>query len=242
MAWDLSEGRPLWGIRHTKKGFLLQAAKPLRTVYFTQEDTEDDLHDRFDLMRRAGREPNDRVWVVPKNLKMLLDSIAGMDVIKKEIDEVVATAGPVDLILFDPMRRMHAKSENDSEVIAALWGKLDEIHVKYNCSTIFSHHIIKPPKDTMSNFDLSSPFAARGSGDIFGGGDAFINVVPEPMRGQPSKYRDLGLHFESKRARPLPPVKLRLSFETGQASFLGFLQGRTQGDHESEPILGAQDI
>ena len=226
LGWDLAEHKPLWGITHSKDGPVFLASRPMRTVYFTQEDTEDDFQDRSQLMFNAGRTVNDLLWIVPKNLKMLLDSPTGFQVILNEIGGVVTKSGPVDLVLFDPMRRMHAKSENDSEIIAALWQRLDELHCQFDCSTIFSHHVVKPPKDASSHFDPTSPFAARGSGDIFGGGDAFINVVPKGMRGQPRNYRDVELHFETKRGKPIAPVDVRISFETGGITFMSYLQGR----------------
>ena len=236
LAWDLSEGKPIWGVKHSKEGFIFVPPRPMRTVYFMQEDTEDDAHDRLLCCFKGGRTCNDNLWLVPKNLKIRVDDPAGLNLIQNELDSVVQNAGPIDLVMFDPMRRMHYKSENDSDVIAGLWRTLDGIHQRYNCATLFAHHIIKPTGDTSKWFDKTSPFIARGSGDIYGGGDAFANVVPKALRGQTRQHRGLEIHFESKRGKPLSPIFLRVHFETGSVEFRNFVVGREPNEPEDDPI------
>jgi RecA-family ATPase len=220
LAWDLSEGSPIWGITHSKNGPVFQPARPMSVAYFAQEDTEDDLQDRIEIMIKGGRQLNDRLWFIPKNLGLLLDSAAMA--IQGELDDVAAY-GPLDLIIFDPMRRSHALDENDSGAMARLWQALDVLHRRYNCSTLFSHHIVKPPTAKGNTFDLTSPFAGRGSGDIYAGGDAFINVVPSATRGQPTTYQCEDIHFASKRAQTPTAARLRVKFDTGEVVFEHFL-------------------
>lgn len=235
LAWELSEGKPAWGIKHTKDGYLFPTSRPMRTVYFTQEDTDDDFHDRALLHFSRGREDNDRLWISTKDLSRIFTSPAGRAALSRELDDVVAKAGPIDLIILDPMRRMHDGNENDSQVISAMFTEIDKYHNRYNCATIFAHHTIKPPRDSMSTFDMTSPQAGRGSGDIYGGGDAFIVVKPVNVgRGRPSRLRrHLELHFETKRAQPLEPVRMVVDFSTGSSEFEGFLTGR-KGEDEGE--------
>jgi len=228
MAWQLSEGRPLWGIHKARGEPLFQPSRPMRVVYFSQEDTDDDIQDRIELLASAGWKPNDRFWVVPKDLKLSFDE-PGKAMIHAHLNQV-REVGPIDLILFDPMRRMHYGKENDSETIANIWKTLDALHERYDCGTIFSHHVVKPPRDTTGSYDPTSPYAARGSGDIYGGGDAFINVIPKTQRGRGTAKRDLDLHFETKRSRAISPVTLSVSFETGEVSFVSFLLGREKSD------------
>lgn len=214
-AWNLSEGLPAWGINELKPPGLL------RTVYFTQEDTEADIQKRVLLCAEAGhRTPNDRLWVVPKNLNIKLDTPEGRYIIKRELDSVVEKAGPIDLVIFDPMRRMYIGEENDSSTIAALWHWIEGLHNDYNCSTLITHHIKKPPNDR-SSYDPTDPFTGRGSGDIYGGGDAFVMVVPGPMSADGVSSRKLSLHFESKRGGQLASAELRMRFTDGQVECLG---------------------
>jgi RecA-family ATPase len=220
LGWDLSEGRNIWGVKHTKNGEVFVPARPMRVLYFTQEDTEDDLQDRFKLMVAAGRVPNENFYYQTKDLNFAFDGESG----EKRIHEAIKTCAPIDLVMFDPMRRIHYFDENDSQAIAKFWKSLNDLEAKFNCSAIFSHHLTKPSKDGASR---ESPHAARGSGDIFGGADTFINVVPKPKQGQTrrSYQKSLALHFETKRSAPLEPIGLTVDLVTGLVNFDCFNPG-----------------
>jgi RecA-family ATPase len=210
-AWSLGEGNPVWGVG------ALMPPRPLRTIYFTQEDSEGDITKRMLAHLGAGRPPNDRVWIVPKNLNMVLDTPEGRKLIEDELDSVRETAGAIDLVMFDPMRRMHHGEENDSATIAKLWRVIDIIHSRYDCATLISHHVKKPPSDR-SGHDPTDPFEGRGSGDIYGGGDAFGMVVPGKLAPDGKSWRQVIVHFESKRGEQMPPAELRVDFTTGRVT------------------------
>jgi hypothetical protein len=233
LAWDLSEGEPIWGVHHSKKGFLFVPKGPMRVVYFSQEDAEDDFQDRAEIIAKTGREPNDNFWFVPKNLQMTLDSENGVRLIENELD-AAAQARPLDLIILDPLRRVLQGDESNSERIAEVWRTVDVWSQKFNCSFIVAHHVVKPPRDKGSNYDPSSPYVSRGSSDIYAGADAFINVVPRTQRGQPTKGRLLELHFTTKRSREISPVRVRVNFETGGVEFVEFLNGRDGDDGDAQ--------
>lgn len=219
MCWSLAEGNPLWSI-HFKDGKpALAPPRPMRCVYFTQEDTDDDFQDRaLAHVQGGGRQITDLLHIVPKNLERVFDTDAGKKMVEAEIDDAQRKMGGVDLVAFDPLRRMHHGDENDSSVIGEIWTVLDRIHRRYGCSTFINHHIVKPPMDK-SNWDPTDPYIARGSGDIYGGGDAFINVVPGAYK--PDEWRNVTLHFESKRAKGLLPAALKVWFTTGKVDYLG---------------------
>jgi hypothetical protein len=234
-AWDLSEGEPVWGLKRSDGEYLLKPSRPMRTVYLAQEDTEDDVHDRLSAHFSQGRAANDRLWIVPKNLKIRLDSERGCALLEEELDAVANGCGKIDLVMFDPFRRMHHGDENDSLAIAKIWGVLESVHRRYGCATIISHHTVKPPADR-SLFDPTDPFIARGSGDIYGGGDAFINVVPKRLENDPPS-RKVALYFESKRGRPLAPAMVKVHFDTGAVEWLGAAWERKE--REEEGHIGA---
>jgi hypothetical protein len=52
-------------------------------VYFSQEDTEDNLHDRIKAHFSIGRDPNPNLWLIPKNLNLKLDSDLGLQLLEK---------------------------------------------------------------------------------------------------------------------------------------------------------------
>jgi RecA-family ATPase len=210
LAWDLSEGKSVWGLP------ALTSPTPLRTVYFTQEDTEDDIDLRIKAHLSAKREPNDRVWIVPKNLSIKLDTNEGRRIVERELDHVAEAAGKIDLVMFDPMRRIHNGNENDSDTIGRIWDVVDKIHRRYGCGVIISHHITKPPHDK-KGYDPTDPFNGRGSGDIYGGGDAFVVVVPGSMNKERTERR-VSVYFESKRAQEMEPAMLKVDFKTGNVT------------------------
>jgi RecA-family ATPase len=218
LGWDLSTGSNCWGVTHSRDGDLLVPKRPMRVCYFSQEDTESDLYDRYKLMAAAGRVPNLNFWYQPKNMELMLDNGPG----ELKIMGVLEQMKPVDLVMLDPMRRMHAYDENDSEHMARIWRSVNNIEKRFNCACLFSHHVVKPSDHSAAESD---PYSARGSGDIFGGADAFINVVPRSVRGNPNKGRltqPVTCHFEIKRGRPLVPIDLTVDFQTGLVNFDGF--------------------
>lgn len=237
LAWSLSEGEPAWGIKKTDGTYLLKPPREMRTVYFTQEDTEDDIQDRVLAHFSVGRSENDRLWVVPKNLSIAFDTQAGRNLIADELQHVRDTAGRIDLVIFDPLRRMHHGDENDSRTIADIWGVLDRIHQRYGCATLISHHTVKPPQgEGKKLWDASDPFVARGSGDIYGGGDAFMTIVPRRLESEPPA-RKVEMHFESKRGRPLQPAMLKVHMDTGAVEYMGVAFDRKNGDEGEESKL-----
>lgn len=233
-CWSLSEGKPLWDIRRSDGEFVFQPGRMMRSVYFTQEDTEDNIHERTLAHFGTGRQPNDRLWVVPKNLNVVFDTERGRTQMQEELDAVVKAAGPIDLIAFDPLRRMMQGDENDSGTIAKMWEVLDRIHRRYGCATLISHHNKKPPSDR-SNYDPTDPFEARGSGDIYGGGDAFVMVVPGKETKEPPS-RTVGVFFESKRGKPLVPALLKVDFSTGGVKWLGVGWERKKDEEREESV------
>jgi RecA-family ATPase len=221
LAWDLAEGVAPWGLEAFKP------SRPMRTVYFTQEDTEDNIHKRI-LTHLDGskRKPNDNLWVVPKNLNIKLDTMQGRNIVQSELDQVRDRVGQIDLVIFDPMRRIHNGNENDSETIAEIWDVIDKIHRRYDCSTIISHHTVKPPREK-EGYDPTDPFTGRGSGDIYGGGDAFVVVIPGKLAGD-RMSRVVSAYFESKREQQMTPAMLKVDYRTGRVVRVG------GGEHEVE--------
>jgi RecA-family ATPase len=221
LGWDLAEGKPVWNIHRAREQYLFEPSRPMRVLYFSQEDTIDDLQDRLVLMRDAGRVPTQNLWFRPKDLSLVLDTAEGI----LGIEQVIRNAAPVDLVIFDPLRRMLHGDENSSAVTAGLWRQLDLWGREFNCGFAFAHHTVKPPREKGSKFDETSPFAGRGSGDLFGGGDAFIVVNPISQRAIQHRH-PLRLNFESKRAAPLSPVNVSLNIPPGTVVFDDFAIGR----------------
>lgn len=177
------------------------------------------MHVRALAMKKGrGVEPPEGLVIVPKNLAMKFDTKEGRKIIEAELNEAInKLGGKPDLVAFDPLRRMLKGDENSSEVIAEMWRVVDAIQAACNAAVWINHHIQKPPADR-SGWDPTDPFVARGSGDIYGGGDAFVNVVPGPGH---EDWRKLSLYFESKRAESMEPAHMQVTFKSGKVECLG---------------------
>lgn len=242
MAWDLSEGAPVWGVKRPDGAYLFPPPRPMRTVYFTQEDAEDDIHDRVFAHLALGRPDNDKLWIVPKNWNLKLDSMNGARMIQGELDEVREQAGDIDVVMFDPMREMHSGDENDSRAISQIFGVVNRIQARYQCSVVFSHHVRKPPEDK-TYYDPTDPFIARGSSAIFGGADAFMTIAPGERT---DAWQRVGMFFESKRGRPLHPAQLKVHlpseagvFDVGVTKAVEWLG---EGQHKGERTISLDKL
>jgi RecA-family ATPase len=226
MAWDLSEGKAVWDLPQTKgKPALMRPKKELRVVYFSLEDTENDIHSRVQMFFKAGRTATDKLWFVSKNMEMTIDNIKGQNLITKELEQAVKS-GPIDLIAFDTARALHFRDENSSEIWAKIYRALNYYQARYNAATILTHHMIK---STAENYDASNPAYSRGSGHIFGGADAFINVVPLNPKETGAKIKKQRLHFTSRRSLAITPLTVNVDLNNGRATFDGFRTGRPKG-------------
>ncbi len=222
LAWDLSEGKAVWNLPQTTgKPALMRPKREMRVVYFSLEDTEDNIHDRVKKFFNAGRPATDKLWIVSKNMEMTVDTIKGQNLITKELEQAVKS-GPIDLIAFDTARALHFRDENSSEIWAKIYKVLNFYQARYNAATLLTHHMIK---STVENYDASNPAYSRGSGHIFGGADAFINVVPLNPRDE-SKIKRQRLYFTSRRALAITPLTVNVNLVTGRAAFDSFGTGR----------------
>lgn len=236
MAWDLSEGKAVWDLPQTRgKPALMRPKREMRVVYFSLEDTENNIHSRVKMFFDAGRAENDRLWFVSKNMEMTIDNIKGQNLITQEL-EIARKSGPIDLIAFDTARALHFRDENSSEIWAKIYKALNFYQARYNAATILTHHMIK---STAENYDASNPAYSRGSGHIFGGADAFINVVPLNPKETGVKIKKQRLYFTSRRALAITPLTVNVNLNNGRALFEGFRTGRPRRDvapGEGDPL------
>lgn len=233
LAISLICAEPVWDIykegKHGKREerqYLYVPPRPMRVVYFSQEDTEDDVHDR--ILKRAMDipDPQHLFTAIPKDLSLLLDTEEGFALIEENLKNVSENHGPIDLVMFDPFRNVFGGNENDSKAIADLFRRLDVLQREFHCSSAFAHHTVKQSRDPRFEVDMTSPSASRGSGGMFGGADAQINVVAGTGR-QDTDIRRVSLHFHAKRGPKPTSVNLQTDLsDQAKFEFLGFNKGR----------------
>lgn len=110
-----------------------------------------------------------------------------------------------NVLLLDPIGKMHSYDENDATQINRLFHKLDEIieACKDNeLSIILSHHFSKPIRDPrvhLSDEDLFSPYNFRGSTRWYDDPDTLVtcNKLP-PLAGSSHKWWFLKSRWETR--------------------------------------------
>jgi regulatory protein RepA len=205
LGWSLARGEPPWGeirFRPPHAG---------HTIYFAMEDSEDDIHDRYQVLKRAkGERPEDsKLTIVTKDAGILLagaterESRDGLDRIRRIINK---TGEKPDLMIFDVLAACHMIDENRSDEMMRLLNNVGILVAETGAAVLFAHHPRKPHPEFESDF--ASPHNARGSGALWGAADLFINA------GREGKEK-VKLDFKTKRARTPGPVTLKVDCETG---------------------------
>lgn len=81
LAWDIGEGKHIWNATQSPHGRpepRWTPPRPMRVVYFCQEDTEDDIKGRIRLLANEGqRVLHDNLYCIPKDLSFNFDTEAG---------------------------------------------------------------------------------------------------------------------------------------------------------------------
>lgn len=85
-----------------------------------------------------------------------------------------------NVLVLDPIGKLHGYDENDSTQIAKLFDKLERIQdncKKLDLSIVLSHHFGKPNRDPKIEVDKFSPYNFRGSSKWFDDPDTLVTIV-----------------------------------------------------------------
>lgn len=202
MAIALSRQEAVWQVP------TFTTPRPQRIAYFSQEDAEDDLHDRLAILyKNRIASPHDaNLWIAAKNFAYSLSDTAGFQLIANQVNHMTEKYGSPDLVIFDTLRRTHYADENDSTEMSKVLQNIEKMIQGCHCAVLFAHHTKKGSADAI--VDESEPSAARGSTALFGAADVFVNVMP----AGPGEVR---LVFTAKRCREPQPINLTLDLKNG---------------------------
>jgi hypothetical protein len=121
-----------------------------------------------------------------------------------------------DLLLLDPLVRLHRRDENSAADVSALLAFLRELQREFDTAIVLVHH-------TRKNGAANQPGQAlRGSGDLHAFGDSNLYLQ--------RKGHKLVLTIEHRAAPSPAPVELRLS--TGDTPHLELLGAGTSAEDE----------
>lgn len=136
--------------------------QPRRVVYIQEEDSEQRVLRRFKQLLRGtpGRTapPDDYLrFSIRQGFK--IDSPLWMMRLRGEL-----RAWPADVCVFDVFQRLHLKSENAQDQMAAVLAELDALNREFGCAFIVVHHNRKPQQGNEARGNQM----LRGSGVLAG--------------------------------------------------------------------------
>lgn len=197
LAYDLAEGTPVFGV--------FAVPQPITVLMVEMEIGEHRLKDRMQKIHeaRGGEFAGHTLHFASKDLRITLDTASGLANLKERIERV----NPEVLIL-DPLRKLHRKSENSSDDMCQVFGNLEKIQQAYSLTVVMVHHAGKPGEFT----SMSSPLALRGSSEIFGDPDTVV-MITKPS--EPNKNL-IQLNFTWRSDAEPPPLRMLLDSDTLQ--------------------------
>lgn len=139
--------------------------------------------------------------------------------------ELVRTYRP-EVLLLDPIGKMHALDENSNSDIAELFDVLDQLlnaGKDWGMSLIFSHHFGKPPKDPRVNHDPLDPYNFRGASKWFDDPDTLVTMARIQDYHTPQLWWKLETRWTTRQSEPPPDMTftvnqgddLRVVYERG---------------------------
>lgn len=195
IGYDLAEGSDLFGI------WPLHSA--LTVLVVEQEIGQYRLKERLAAIHgyRIGKLAPYNLYLASKDLRINLHTMMGLQRLSKHIEEVKP-----HVVILDPLRKLHRKTEESSTEMVEVFGNLDEIQEKYDLSFIFVHH-------TTKRSEFRNPADAeslRGSSEIFADIDTAI-MIEQPVRNDRTILR---LNFTLRSAQEPPPLMLQFNKNT----------------------------
>jgi hypothetical protein len=189
----------------------MEIDQPRRVLYVNLEIAEHRLQERLRKLRNGMGEACPReslrnlvTWSPDRRHRPQFDNPAGRptDRPRNKLWEILHDARnslrPFDVVIIDPLRRVHAKQENDSREMQEVFNAIDDL-ARSGPAVIVLHHAGKPGLDGASK----GQHTPRGTSDFEGWPDSLIWFEPV-AKGQPRTFsvgtalrdgEELSFHF-----------------------------------------------
>jgi hypothetical protein len=116
-----------------------------------------------------------RALLISREPSLRIDTMEGFKAIRTLLSEFKP-----NVLLLDPMTRLHGADENDNSQMAQIFSRLDMLLHEFRgqeMSIVLAHHFGKKPRGKDAHgYDPLDPDNFRGAGDWFGWPDAVITV------------------------------------------------------------------
>jgi len=191
IAYDLCEGEPVFGLFGVEKAH--------RVLYFDQEGGVYLVQERMLAMEtgRKGFMAGNNFATVPMDLRMKLDTPAGLARIKAALDK-----HKPNVAIFDPLVYFHSQEENsNSEMHDKVVAPIAGLNRDYGMASVVIHHFNKSG-EFRSGYN---PERIRGAGTLWADADTFIGIQASEREGNIEK---LQLHYSLRSRKKPPPTVL----------------------------------
>ncbi len=191
----------------------IKVYEPVKVLYIEQELGEYGLQKRVKniFAEEDVKVFGPKMWYASKIPQMQLDTQEGRGI----LFDLVETVQPQVLIL-DPIGRMHGYDENRSDQINELFASLEylvKVFSQNDMSLVISHHFGKPGTDPKTTRDPLDPYNFRGSSKFFDNPDTLITVAKKERLDTPWKSWNVIMRQELRQDEPMSDMLLTVNKE-----------------------------
>lgn len=158
------------------------------------------------LTSLSGIDPElyaDNFYYVSKVPEMQLDKRAGLDLLRRFIDDSGA-----NVVFLDPIGRFHGAEENDRTEIAKLLVSLDSIKAEYpGLAMVMTHHFGKPARE---GYDPLDKYNFRGSSVWMDYADTLIMVRRVEIPGRTNAW-SMQLRYTMRHGEEIPDTTVEFN-------------------------------
>lgn len=201
----------------------LQALPPVKVLLVEQELGVIGLQKRVKPLfatedpAKYGR----RLFYASKIPSMQLNTAEGRRILHGLVEEIQP-----NVLLLDPIGRMHGFDENRSDQIQELFTSLErlvKLYEKNGMSIVLSQHYGKPGSDPSTKRDPLDPYNFRGSSKFFDCPDSLLTMQRlADIHGLPWKAWEIKARFETRQDEP--PKEVLLSVNAGNDRRVRFVR------------------
>lgn len=189
----LAKGQSIFDAHYKNQTPVFPVTKSWKVLMFEQEIGAEGLQKRLKSMVSID-ESFCEFYVRSKDLGLQLDTVDGLANIEREIDSVMP-----DVLVIDPLSKMHTAEENSSQEMGNVMRRIDYLINKYGLSILVVHHTGNAAFDPQNM--RRGGARLRGSSAIFADVDSYLEVAN--LSGPQSLEPTLKLSFELRQGEPL---------------------------------------
>lgn len=183
----------------------LSVSTPAKILIVEQELGERTMQKRLSWILKK-RDPNRKYWdnikIISKEPRLQLSTVEGLSLFDKIIDR-----SGCNVLILDPISKLHGYNENDNTEIARLVLSLELLRKKYEdrgLSIVYSHHYGKPLRGSEAEgFDNLDPYNFRGASKWFDDSDTLITVHKTKEHHSPHFWWTLACRWTLRHGSPI---------------------------------------